>query len=310
MLLKPRWDNNLAFGHTVNDFSSDPQTSTNRSVEFDPDIDWVPRVAVGFRMGDGLGFRVRWWQGSWSDSQSGSVPGGDFAFGVIESISSANPLNLGISTTSSQITGPEGATLAPASVVANSKLSMVAWDFEATKETKICGFDLTLSGGFRYMHISQDYSMFISAPDASINSAQGIISGHNINGFGPTFAIDGRYGFGGGIAAYGVARFAVLFADAKQNAFAAYEVPGIEGGNVGRIDSAFQDRNTVIPLTELEVGGEYAASMGNSELFVRIGLVGNVYFSAGNSSRSGNTANEANSNLGLIGINFSGGVRF
>jgi hypothetical protein len=309
MILRPRWDNNLAFNQSFASFGGDTQVTNSQSIQFDPDFDLVPRITLGFRMADGLGARVRWWQGSWSDNQTGATPTFSLFGTTSQSISSANPLNLGLSTNQATFGTFEGPFAAATSVVAGSNLKIVAWDFEATKETRIACFDLLFSGGIRYMHFSQNYSFAVSAPDADINQEMLLISGHNLNGAGPTFAIDGRYNIGGGLSAYGNARFAVLFCDAKQNAYQFYEVAGFNG-NIPRIDTATQSRDTVIPLTELEVGGEYATSMGNSELFLRLGIVGNVYFSAGNTTRSGNTANESNSNLGLIGLAIYGGVRF
>lgn len=307
LILKPRWDNNEAYAFSAQSvgqggFLDNSNTSTN----FDMGMDWMPRLVAGYSVGDGFGARVRWSQGTWNQTLNTGVSGSPFNEPA-ERVTSANPLGLlGLST--SRFITADG-NFAAASVAVEGELRVLTWDFEATKEARIAGFNVTFSGGLRYLHISQDYRVGMVSDTADFLVGQVMTSGHNINGVGPTFAIDARAPLGGSIAAYGVFRQSVIFANGTQSAEQADLYATLDGPAIN-YQRAYQERDTVIPITELEVGGEYTASMGKSELFARAGLVGQVYFGAGNSSRSGNSANEVNSNLGLLGVVFSAGIRY
>jgi hypothetical protein len=276
------------------------------SNNFDMDLDWMPRLAIGYGFGDGFGARVRWSQGKWDQTLNASVAGHTFDTPG-DRIATASPIGLlGLATTDFT-TGDGG--FANVDVAVQGQLHVLTWDFEATKEARICGFNVTFSGGLRYLHISQNYGVAMTSDDATGLTKEFLISGHNLNGWGPTFAIDARAPLCGGFSAYGEFRSSLIFAKGKQSA-AQFGVNDLLGETVITFQKAYQERDTVIPIGELEVGGEYACSMGNSELFARAGLVGQAYFGACNSSRSGNSANELNSNLGLIGVNFTVGLRY
>lgn len=309
LLVKPRWDNNEAYNFSRQTQSPDGLFLNNSSdsTNFDFDLDWMPRIVAGYGFSNGFGARVRWAQGSWDDNLFASVPGGPLA-GPVDRITSANPLGLlGLST--SRFVDING-DFAAANVYAEGELRVLVWDFEATRDAKIAGFDVTIAGGMRYLHISQDYRVAMDSPTADGLFAQGMVSGHNINGFGPTFAIDARTPVLGGLGAYGSFRQSVIFANGKQTAIQVDAFELIDGTIATPFQQVYQERDTVIPVTELEVGGEYSTQLGNTEVFGRIGFVGQVYFAAGNTSRSGNSANELNSNLGLVGVSFSGGIRY
>lgn len=296
--LRPRWENNLAFT-TSNTIFDGANTFTNvASQQFGPDAQIQPRVVLGYSSCDGIGARVRWFQGWWSDSQASVDPNGPPA----TSISSANPLGLAINSF--------GAPGAPASVTSSSNLRLQVFDFEATKNTKIGGLDFTAAGGVRFLHMSQHYDMFISTPGGAVFTEQALISDHSHNLIGPTAALEGRLPLGGGLALYAAGRVSILFGDHRQSAISGQFAPDLGFGVPVTTAGSAITRDGLMPVTELELGGEWSTSFGNSQLFVQSGFVGQVYYGAGNSSRSGNFANESNSNLGLIGFSVNVGVRF
>ena len=307
LLLKPRWDNNAAF--ITRSFNAvnggvNGTISSSTVTSFQPDFDWMPRVVLGFGSRDGIGFRTRWVQGKWDDTQTSidSIGSGIFV-NPSQQISTASPLINPISTF--------GAPDAPASLLAQSDLSVLTWDFESTKEAKIANLDLLMAGGVRYLHMSQNYNVFINTPGGQTFTDQLLVSGHNLNGLGPTVALDGRLPIGGGLSIYSTGRVSGLFAKGKQTAFSAQAQPALVTGEVPTIiEGAYQERNAILTMTEIEVGGEWRSNMGRSEVYVQGGFVGQMLYGAGNSSRSGNFANESNCNLGLFGLAVSAGFRF
>lgn len=307
LLLKPRWDNNAAFVTRTFDAVNQGINGTISSstvTTFEPEADWLPRVVLGFGSRDGIGFRTRWVQGSWDDTQTAiDTIGSGIFVNPSQQISTASPLINPISTF--------GAPNAPASLLAQSDLSLLTWDFESTKEARVASLDLLMAGGVRYLHMAQNYNVFINTPGGGVFTNQLLVSGHNLNAVGPTVALDGRLPIGGGLAIYSSGRVSVLFGKGKQTSFSAQAQPALVTGEIPLIiEGAYQERNAILTMTEIEVGGEWRSNMGRSELYVQGGFVGQMLYGAGNSSRSGNFANESNSNLGLFGFAVSAGVRF
>lgn len=299
--LRPRWENNLAFTATSTIVDGANQFVNVTPTQFDYDARINPRIVLGYSSCDGIGARVRWFQGWWSDSKAAVDPIGPQNNPAL-SIASATPLGL-------QMTS-FGSPDAPASVTSASNLRLQVWDFEATKNTKIGGLDITAAGGVRLLHMSQHYDMFISTPGGAVFTDQALISDHSHNLVGPTAALEGRLPLGGGLALFASGRVSLLFGDHRQSAIALQFAPDLGFGTPLNFAGAAMTRDGLMPVTELEIGGEWSTPMGNSELFVQGGFIGQVYYGAGNSSRAGNFANESNSNLGLIGFSLNVGVRF
>ncbi|HMP03137.1 MAG TPA: Lpg1974 family pore-forming outer membrane protein [Gemmatales bacterium] len=296
--LKPRWDNNLAFTTNTNFADGVNFASNVTSTQFSHDLQFQPRVIAGYESCDGIGGRVRWFRGWWSDSQVGIDPVGPPDGGS----SSANPLGLAINSF--------GSAVAPAAISSASNLRLQTWDLEATKTAKIGGLDLTLAAGSRYLHMTQHYDMHIATPGGDVFVAQALVADHSQNLLGPTAAIEGRLALGGGLALYTAGRVSVLFGDGRQSATSIQYGADFGFGEPVTAQGSSVNRDTVMPVTELEIGAEFSTSMGSSQLFAQGGFVGQVYYGAGNSSRSGNFANESNSNLGLVGFAFTVGVRY
>lgn len=295
--IKPVWDNNPALNTTalVAGFTR------GRIDDFSYDFDFAPRVWIGINDGN-VGARVRFW--TFDDSASLARIDDDGAgAAVLYNISSAAPL--GISITSS------GRVQAPQSVTAVGDLQVEVWDLEGTYTHQVCGFDITYFGGLRYVHMSQSYNAAIVEANTGI-LLQALSSGHNLNVAGLTGGVETRRALGNtGLALYGSSRASLLYGHGRQTAVALdfLDQTG-EGADASRED--------LLPILEAELGVEYSTCMGSSTLFVQAGLVGQVWFGAGNNSRSsspdvlgpvaGGTISD--DNLGFFGFAVAGGIRY
>jgi hypothetical protein len=79
----------------------------------------------------------------------------------------------------------------------------------------------------------------------------------------------------------------------------------------GTLATSRAQQADVIPVGELEIGGEYSRDLGRYRLFAQAGLVGQVWWGAGNAANnnSGGSPNNS-SDLGFLGFVFRGGISF
>src|SRR5262249_48938669 len=158
------------------------------------------------------------------------------------------------------------------------------------------------AAGLRYTHIAQDYA---AASLFANGSSRAIASGHNFNGAGPTIAIDSHARIGqSGFGLYGNARLAVLFGSGEQAPFA---VNRNAAGVLPSQREAFANQSDVLPVGELELGVEFGRSFGDGRprAFFQIGLVGHIYWGAGNASDTESlftNGADSTSNLGFVGV--------
>jgi hypothetical protein len=309
-LLKPYFSGNAAF--TIKSTTSNPGLSTSQSFsseqDFDYDASFSPLLWLAYRGENGLGGRVRWWH-----------------FDQGTSLSAANSDPTGATEITSA--GPRGITLASPGhllkafgigtdrLAFDTDLKIDSWDFEVTQAVAAGKWALEFSGGVRYAHLAQDYHAFRfnSGSGTNFNYSQDstvLLSGFNFNGAGPTLSLEGRRPIGEtGLALYANGRGSLLFGCTNQQAD---KLTVLAGNNPsGPINSqtfaesaASLDR--VLPVVEVEVGGEYTPQFGPGmrvQPFVRAGLIGQTWFGGGNASGPG-------SNLGLLGLSITAGVEF
>ncbi len=296
--IKPVWDNNPALLTTT----IDPGFSRGRLDHFSYDFDFAPRVWIGISDGN-AGARLRFW--TYDDSASLSRIDDD-AGGAVLRISSAAPLGVSIGTT---VTAQ-----APQSIAAVGDLQLEVWDLEGTYTHQVCGFDITYFGGLRYVHMSQSYNAAVVDTNTGL-LLEALSSGHNLNVAGLTGGVETRRAIGcTGLAVYGSSRASLLYGHSRQTAVAITSGLGTETLSEG----ADTSREDLLPILEAELGVEYSTCMGNSTLFIQAGLVGQVWFGAGNNSRSstpdilgpvsGGTISD--DNLGFFGLSIAGGIRY
>jgi hypothetical protein len=271
-------------------FQSDPaflrtQGNAVQQVDFTHHVSYAPTAGLGFTTKEGWGVRSQWFAFQQNSDASGtSAP--DAA------ISAISPLSLGSANRAGNLQ-------------ANSDFNLMAWDAEGTCTWNVSRCCLLVGSGVRYAHVSQDYAAFISSPDGSQTAVR---SGHNFNGAGPTFSVDGRLPLREGrLALYSKARFSVLFGEEREDYSAA-------STGVAALNSA-QSEVHVLPVGELEVGAEYSKLLGRHQrarFFLQSGFVGQIWWGGGNASNvdplAGTTAN--GTNFGFVGVALRAGLTF
>ncbi len=278
----------LAFYFVQPNFETNPAGRVDfgdgfeRQQDFTYNLDLAPSFWVGWQGESGYGGRIRYWEYAQGSTIGGLVPTGATVF-------SAQPLGLG------PIVRTEGDFIA-----AQSTLNVLTWDFEVTKQWDCECWTILGAAGVRYAHLAQNYNV---VTDAGTELA----SGHNFNGAGPTVALEAkRHIGGGGFAAYAISRLAFLYGTGQQSAYQ----PDAETKTLLERHARQAD---VIPYAELEIGLEANRDMGRYSLMMQSGLVGQVYWGAGNAANSeGIFTNGADnsSNLGFVGITLRFGVGF
>jgi hypothetical protein len=302
--LRPHWKANPAFQTAV----PDPATGNAvlRQQDFPDDGQIAPRVTLAYTLPNGPGLRARWW-GFAQDARLSA--GGDEAgvLAPVATVTTAAPLGVSLSSLLLPFPGPFAAT-------ATSSLRLDVWDLEAFDAARWDDWALTYGGGVRYAHLSQHYDAALI--DATTGDpVASLRSGHNMNGYGPTGAVEVRRTLGNtGIALFGSARGSLLFGKHAEDAGLVIlaglpPAPGVQ---------AHASRDDVVPVAELEVGAAYQRSLGRMQVFVQSGLVGQVWFGAGNAAntngfqaegaRTGQPNNTAD--LGLFGVSLTAGVRY
>lgn len=289
LILKPYWKSNPAFATN----SVAGALGSGVVTDFDYTTQFVPQFTLGMVGANDYGFRVGWWGFAARTSEFATVPNPG-------NIVSAAPLGLQI------FSG------APGALAATSKLRFNVWDFEATELLESCNWYFLLTGGIRYAHISQDYSAILL--DGTGAPLQAVAAGHNFNGAGPTVSLTGKRAIGSSrLYVFGSSRASVLFGGAKQSASGVLGGTGINEANV------YASSDAVIPEAEVEIGVGWHRTVGRARLFAQAGLIGEVWYEAGNSSRSYITPvtgpsngifDSADNNLGLLGLDVRVGVNY
>lgn len=194
-----------------------------------------------------------------------------------------------------------------------SYLRLDAVDLEATGSYQ--STMLTLSGGIggRYFHMSQDYNAsLINSDGLGASLTESLQSSRTFQGGGPT--ISGQISWHPilpNLSLYAAGRCSLVVGQTTQTttgdrtlndptgAFNPIGAP-TSTSNSFRIPSSTAD---TIPITELELGMEYAVFLKSSVLSFRGAVVDQTYFGAGNASRQ-------DGNLSLLGFKVSGGIRY
>jgi hypothetical protein len=313
MILTPRWSDNPAY---FSGSSPVAKPDLYQQHDFSFGSQFVPQISLGAVSGGGLGFRVGWWGFAMSSTATATQPAG----AELSVFGAASPQQIQDLTNYNVFTDPG---VPGEKGVAVGRLRMQVWDFEAIQEFDLGQWFLILSGGVRYAHISQDYLAGVFDPSGFLDD--GLTSGHNFNGAGPTLALNAQRLLGdSGIYLYGKGRGSLLFGRTKQTTTQFEDTPGVDDSDgspdTSILATASHTTNAIIPVGELELGVGYRRQMGRAELFIQAGLVAQAWFGAGNLSESSGSAdffiNEEHSainrdgTLGLIGATFKAGINY
>jgi hypothetical protein len=282
-LVKPRWTSNPAYVTATFDGGTVIQGQTS----FAYDYEWSPLIWVGVFLGDGLGVRMRWWM---FDQNTGDT----FTVADNAIVLSAAPLGEAV------FAGPGEA------FSISSGLDLDVWDVELTQPLVLGLWEMLVSGGFRYAHLSQNF-LAVAEKDGGSSTT----SGHNFNGAGPTLALDARRMIGdSGLGLYTTTRGSLLWGKARQ-AVVEIEADEVEAFN-------FLSEDALLPVCEIEAGIQYSVPLGLAQFFLQTGVVAQVWFGAGNAANNGYLPDsfgpgdplEHNANLGFFGWTASAGLRY
>jgi hypothetical protein len=261
---------------------SSPGAPSTRQIDFSRHMISAPAVWLGLTTDRGWGVRTRWYTLDQNSSViAASAPG--------ELLSVASPLKA----VQTPVFG---------SALASGELHIDSWDLEGTCNFERCKWCLLLGGGMRYVHLDQTYGASV----VSLAGAQTLATAqHNLNGFGPTFSLQGYRPLGAScFALYGIGHTSVVFGSASDS------FTGIAPGATAQ--SISRHEVSVLPIGELEIGLEASHCWRHCRLFFQTGFVGQVWWGGGSASGfdAVNNAAASNSNFGFIGLALRAGVAF
>jgi hypothetical protein len=292
--------------------------TVNSSIEqlgYDPSF--APRLSFGVATeSELLGLRTTWWHFD-ERSHQRAVTNND------------GTLNTQISTP--ELFGVPGFTspgpTARALGVFNDSMSFGShidthvWDWEVTQKLHPGCWCVLFSEGVRYTYLSQSYQALRSnaGPGRLGTSRVNLLidrdlvgTGHNINGAGPTGAVEVRRALGdSGFSLYGTGRCSVIFGRGRTQSFQQNQVREQVISSTGKITTvntatanfAIHGHDDVMPVSELELGVELAHHFGPVCVFVRTGLVASEWDFAG-------SATGDNGDLAFFGLNCSLGFNY
>jgi len=277
------YNNNRAF---VAD-SGKAFSSTFASQNFNNNLQVAPLAFVGYSWDNGFGIRFRWFGFNQNQSAGTTIGSGNI---TVFDASGNNTIGFGKGTT----------------IVANSHLYLSAYDLEATYNTTIGKWLLIGSAGARYAQINQAYS--IASVDAAGVALAGSGSNHDFNGFGPTVSLEGHRQIGcSGFGVYASARASILFGSGH---LSSGSVTG-PASDIGFTSStASGSQTSVIPVGEMEIGGEWSKAWGRFRVFAQVGVIGQIWWGTGNAAEPTIFSSGSPSNLGFIGGVARAGIAF
>ena len=285
-------------------------TTTTRRTDFDYDYDLAPRIFLGYVSESGLGAKVSWWrfdqssQTSYVNPQFGTTGNNNTltsAYGMISSNSSTLP------------------TGASDVLMFDSDVELDVWDFDILQviETELA--NVTVGGGIRYLHLSQDYNAYFlqinTTPGLTFTKAERASNVFNVGG--PTVFCELSRQLGqSGFSVYGNLRGGILFGTESQTLFYLQNNTMTNQGSLINFNDYGAQRDAVLPFIEGEIGVEWASQGGGVlQPVARCGVVGQNYFNVGSGASNGlgsstTSSTPGDGNLGFFGLNFLVGANF
>jgi hypothetical protein len=290
MFLKPHWANNPAL--LAGTIFTGIGTTTVQFEDFDFNMQFVPRVALGYMGACDVGVRTTWWGFAESASRASSVVA-----------ISALPL---ITALTNETLNDGGTVIG--TLEARGHLNMNVWDNEVIYALQTGRWDFLLGAGLRYAHIAQRYDAYVRDGTGAVVDT--LLSGHSFNGAGPLLTLEIKRGLGdGSIYTLANVRGALLFGTRKNSAGAVGSTVQIGFGS-DEGDRIANSNDVFVPVGELELGVGFQRPMGRVRLISEASLIAQSWWNAGNSSRSEFIFTTANEALGLFGFGFKIGVTY
>lgn len=334
-VLRPQWSGgNPAFTTTTTTTLVEPgsptieeQLTIAEQTDFDHDASFAPLVSIGYAGRNGLGLRVRWWTLEADDSVAGSGPNGVLMQSLRETVTAGYLVPSLLGTTSG--------FQAVANHVANqgdilevegrfrNQLDLDVIDAEGLWNTTIGRSSLLASAGVRYAQLGQSFDGDLGLATDAAEATATLRSHQTFKGAGPTVALQAHRLIGQtNLSVYGLSRGSLLFGESRQRATTSFQDSfRVDTDLVLRTIASSKSLNSdsLRPVLEFEVGANWTRSLAAFDLFAESGLVGMAWFNAGNAANSealvgsglGTVDSDStHSNLGLIGLRFTTGVRF
>ncbi|MFO0880814.1 MAG: Lpg1974 family pore-forming outer membrane protein [Gemmataceae bacterium] len=190
-----------------------------------------------------------------------------------------------------------------------SSIFLYSIDMEAFAQVTQGPWQFVGSLGARYMHLEQNYTANLVNPGSlGASETQSLWTDRDFTGAGPTVALEavrqfGRTGFG----LFGNFRGSYLMGTMNQDSTFKQNI--IDPANVTLAGSQSTQTTTSsarllgLPVTELEVGGEYVFNLNSAALLLRLSAVSQTYFEAGSPT-------SPDGNLTLFGGKLTAGLTF
>ncbi len=278
--LKPRYENNVAFTVTESDAAATFESITD--TEFDYDLEFSPRVFIGWRRDDGVGLRATWWR-----------------FEEAASLAAANPPANGFgSITHPDFGGVDISSVDPTDTfAAGADLTAYTIDLEATKETRFYGWDVGVAGGVRYAYAEQGYIAQLTDQNQLLLGS--IDFRQQIEGFGPTLSLSAARELAYRIDVFCRGRGSILFGDGESTLVSGQSLTTANPATVTRTTN----RDDLLSIAEIQFGfGWKARRRGGAVLpFVTVAMEGQIWNGAG-------TASSEDGDLGFFGFTSAFGV--
>ena len=254
--------------------------TTNSQHDFNNQGNGAPLAFLSYTFENGIGIQGRWFRYEGSTSTSGNLDG-----------------NTGISDGSGNSLGTPGAG---SHIDVNSQLKLNVIDLELTQKWVFGCWWLQATGGVRYAYIYEGYQMNVTDP---VNGNASSSSSHTFNGFGPTISFEvHRRLWDSAFGVYGSARGSLLFGTLSEN----FQITSPLVANAAGSNNS----TSIIPVGEVEMGGEWSHCWGRVRIFGQLGVVGQIWGNAGNASTGGTLATGSLGNQSTSAANFGfiGGV--
>jgi hypothetical protein len=273
----------------------------------------------------GLGVRARYWRYDDDASEAASLSDlftTTFTTTVVKVVSApglpAGPFGFGAEFNANSLTASPASPVPPdnggtLSVVTSNDLQVDVLDLEATQELRAGAWSLLVSGGARYGRIDQNYEASVHTAFTSVggtlttNALDSLRTANEFRGLGPTLAAEARRELVGGFSLYGSARGSLLFGDQKLSASRHLTVSeafmGVPLASAPTSSNASTSEDKLLPISELEVGAEWAGDWAGGRWILQGGWVGQIFHGAG-------SATSQDGDLGFTGLSVLAGVQY
>ncbi len=278
--LKPNFGSANAFGISdvaIDDDDNDPSVVEN--VPFDYYYEISPRIWFGWRSEHGTGWRARYWlydhHVATADftGANGGVP-----FVALRLPNAFDGLSLPFPTAGGYLR-------------TTHRLDLETIDLEVTRDLPVGCSLMRISGGVRYLDLTQEYRLLGTGVNTTFAS---IDYGQYFEGFGPTVALEVGHEIWCCFSIYAHARGSVLFGNRSSDLFVTLASP-----DVSNVQAHSPHGDNVLSIGELGLGLE--ANFGT--VFARVGYEGQIWWGAGGPT-------DSTTDLGLHGFHVTGGLMF